>query len=441
MCGVCRDEHCPLALSYRLDCVYCKKNTQNWVKVVFLAFAPITVLYAVISLTKLDITKPHIYAFITYSQILTAPVFMQRSHVMFSSTFHKKLSDVYFTMTSSIYGIWSLDFCRECYSMHLNLNTVQIQMLEYLVVIFPLYLIFLTYIIQKTCQYIFYSCSKTSASSISCLNKKKEEQTPFCDFIDQFTTFFVLSSTKVLSASINLLLPVKIHSLKGNLVSTALYLDGSKEYFGEDHYVTGAMALLITFILLVLPTLTILAHFFKCRRHENSLIVVAHQFEDRFYKHYKDGAGETRDCGYFATFHIVLVTSMQLIYGIVSSPMMFLLGSGVLFLAAFLFAMCKPYKNNCHTKVTFGLFLTLALQHILLFEVDNGTLTAKQVIAVWCFLFIFSWIPLVHCFLALFYLYINPMKYWNTVLGSRRDRLMNPLSNTDIQTSRVTDIE
>ncbi len=103
--------------------------------------------------------------------------------------------------------------------------------------------------------------------------------------------------------------------------------------------------------------------------------------------------------------------------------------------------MCKPYTNNCHTKVTFGLFLTLALQHILLFEVDNGTLTAKQVIAVWCFLFIFSWIPLVHCFLALFYLYINPMKYWNTVLGSRRDRLMNPLSNTDIQTSRVTDIE
>ena len=77
---------------------------------------------------------------------------------------------------------------------------------------------------------------------------------------------FCLSLSKALSTTIALLLPVRISALSedGNItIYPALYLDGSKDYFGREHSVYGILALVTALFLLLIPTIVISLHSFK----------------------------------------------------------------------------------------------------------------------------------------------------------------------------------
>ena len=80
--------------------------------------------------------------------------------------------------------------------------------------------------------------------------------------MDTFVTFFILSITKFLSVSFDLLIPTKLYTPDGAPIGLYLYYDANISYFDGHHfpYAVLALTVLTVFILLLLTLLT----FYPC---------------------------------------------------------------------------------------------------------------------------------------------------------------------------------
>ena len=84
--------------------------------------------------------------------------------------------------------------------------------------------------------------------------------------IDAFSTFFFLLSMKCISACADFLLPVRVYQVVSPLhihSEYRLYYDASISYFGPRHLPYAILALVVLFIVGLLPTLLLLLFSFK----------------------------------------------------------------------------------------------------------------------------------------------------------------------------------
>ena len=418
MCGACVEGQCPLSFSYKVTCVPCPRSKRNWLVYFSAAFAPTLFLYVILTFFQVDLTKPHLCALVVYSQLWTSPILLQKLLVMFNITLHRDLADKYFTFATSVYGIWSLDFFRAFPHLPLNIGTMQIQALEFLVPIVLLYVMFLILILKELCRY----CLKLSqCQKIRCFTTRRDNdndgQKCMNSLAGQHANIFVLSLPKILSASLNLLLPVRVHALAENHRSHYVpYVDGTVRYFGSEHWIYGILALSITLILVVLPMLVVSLHPFRffqliLKRFPYTLSTFIEHFAKRFQTYYKDGSEQSKNYRHFASFHLILLVFVHLLYGCLLGPRVCLICGSVLLLAASVFPMTKPYKIDGHSKLFFSFYLLLALQHHVLAIVDNGAWTIKEKVFFWVLLFILTTFPVVF-FVGLLILFL-----WNLVKG------------------------
>ena len=120
---------------------------------------------------------------------------------------------------TSMYGIWNLDFFRMAFTplcLHPSISTLQVISLDYMIALYPLLLIFITYGLVKVhdqsiiAQFLW----KPMTRLFNWFNK---ETTASISLIQAFRTFFLLSYVKVLNTSLNLLTPVQVVNLTGHI--------------------------------------------------------------------------------------------------------------------------------------------------------------------------------------------------------------------------------
>ena len=72
--------------------------------------------------------------------------------------------------------------------------------------------------------------------------------------IEAFGTFFLLSYVKIINTSFDILMPVQLHNVSGQVVGLYSYYNGSIQYFGREHtpYAVLAIFMFITFNLIPL---------------------------------------------------------------------------------------------------------------------------------------------------------------------------------------------
>ena len=132
--------------------------------------------------------------------------------------------------------------------------------------------------------------------------------------VDAFCTFFLLSNTKLLSACVDLLIPVTVYELNstGTLsYSWRLYYNATMPYFGQHHlpYAILAMAMLLLFVLF--PVLLLTLYPFRWFQKFLNLFpvrwYVLHTFMDSFQGCYKDGTEPgTRDYRWCASVFFIV---------------------------------------------------------------------------------------------------------------------------------------
>ena len=100
----------------------------------------------------------------------------------------------------------------------------------------PPYLIVLAYSLRILCQYCSHCLIHSWKPLSSCFSLQSVNKNTSKSMIDVYASFFVLSLSKPLPTTIALLLPVRVSALSEDGIITiypALYLDGSKDYFGH----------------------------------------------------------------------------------------------------------------------------------------------------------------------------------------------------------------
>ena len=306
MCSECMEGYSPLVYSYDLNCVRCTNSRLNWLKFIAIAFIPLTIFYFIVILFRINATNPYLYGFITFSQLLTSPLFIRASFLTLKGKY--KLTARIFAV---LYGIWNLDFFRSLpLNICLDLTTLQTLALDYAIAVYPLVLLVITYILiefhARGCRLVhwiwrpFHRCCVRFTRIMDIQSS----------IIKAFATFLLLSYVKFLNATVDMLLPVKAYDIQGKMVGLYVYLDASYRYFHKDHlpYAIMGIACFLIFVLsplvllLIYPTTCFQRCLNTCRLRSHALQV----FVDTFQGHYKDGTEPgTRDCRWFAAVYFL----------------------------------------------------------------------------------------------------------------------------------------
>ena len=233
LCGKCKDGYGIALYSYTLECSKCWGHGYGWVLYYFLELFPITVMYFLVVIFHIRATSSPLSALVFMSQIV---VYTIRLNVLFHMYIENEVTGfpyVALKVLLVLCGIWSLDFFRSvippfCVSNHIK--TVHALALEYLVAFYPIFLILITYLCIKLHDNNFRPVVwlwKPFHRHVVHLRRRWDST---ASIINAFTTFLLLSFSKILFVSFTLLYTFHIQYNYGDIPSKCvLYYDPTVE--------------------------------------------------------------------------------------------------------------------------------------------------------------------------------------------------------------------
>ena len=364
MCSKCVADYGVPVYTYTSNCTQCSEYSNNWIKYTFIVFFPLTLFYIAILIFNLDTTHSILNSYILFGQILTTPIISR----LYEFKSHNSLS-LQFIYT--VYGIWNLDFGRGIYKpfcLHPDLTTHQVIALDYLIAVYPLLLILLTYLLVKLHDHYrlvviiwrpFYWC-------IRCIQKEWNIR---ASLIDVFATFLLLSNVKLLNVSFDLIsVPVTLWNVTGqSLPQKYTHLNGSMEYRGKEHLPYFVLGVAVILVFNVLPILLLCLYpfrwFQKCLNCCSLSRPSLHIFMDAFQGCYKTTPRDYRRLS--AICLIFRLTNFLLLFFTINPSYFTLLGMLSAFLS-FSTMLVRPYKSETQTNFEGLMFLTLSVLAFLL---------------------------------------------------------------------------
>ena len=379
LCGQCFDGYAPSAYSSGLQCANCSNYQRNWVKYIAIAYLPLILLYIVVLLFKINALSARMTASIFICQIISCPPIATMSSIYFSSKVsqnspflsrlyyhHYELVQGFVKLANMFYGVWNLDFYRYSFEplcLYPNMSTLQVLSLDYLIALFPIFMIAITFLMVKLYdrfKLVQYFC-RPIVRLAALLSKLKRDLN--VSLIETFGTFILLSYVKVLNSSLSILIPVNVKNMTGHTVSMNVYYNGSLEYFGHDHLPYAVLAVFMFIIFNLMPLL--LLCLYPCRYFQFCLNCcrlnsqVLRTFMDAFQGCYKF---EPYDCRYFSSLYLFLRIIILFIYYFTLNGNYFYVVLGLLLLpVAILLSIIRPYRERFINAVDVSLLLTVVL--------------------------------------------------------------------------------
>ena len=387
LCGACKENHYPLVYSYKMNCVECPEHDSrfNWINYIVRAFLPLTFFYIFVVLFKFNANSPKLHAYIFLSQSISSPVVLRLTY----KSIQPKLGSIHLQILNVIfafYGIWSLDFFRTLYpDLCLRVTPLTAIVLDYVIAFYPLLLILVTYLLSdlhsKGCRAIVAVWRPFQR----CFVRFRRKWDMKLSMIDVFATFLYLTYMRIISVSFDLLVYVQPFNSTGHTLRKYLYYDADVEYFGPEHRIYGALAIIAPAVFNILPIVILLLYPLRCFQKLLNCLglshIALHTFVDAFTGYYKDGtAPGEKDHRYFAPAFFLLSMLLHLSYALTLNMYYYAVGAVVLAFYCLIFVLFQPYKEayKCYRKVTVAM-LTLALVvHILCMGSDIASLKLYQ---------------------------------------------------------------
>ena len=354
LCGTCKPNHYPQAFSYSMACVKCDHIFYNLIKLILLAFLPLTVFYFIILFFQVSVLHSHLDGFVLAVSI---PAFCRSVHIAYSREpfFYYGLK-----FLALFYNIWNLDILRSfAENICFQSNFLLVTSLGYVIALYPIALILLTYIFialhDKGFKPLVY-CLKPIRYLFLYFKIELEIKT---SLVDAFSTFILLSSVKTFTVAMDLLTPVNVHflSVSGNRsTSYRLYFDAMVDYLDKTHFPYVIITLIIIVPLIILPILTLMIYPFKyfqkfLNKLPLQLQIFLHTYIDTFYGSYKEGTEEgSGDCRWFASLFILTRSFLIMVFGYTLNIMYLIIGSIMLVILSILVIIFQPFKQSSRNK-------------------------------------------------------------------------------------------
>ena len=377
LCGKCRDGFAIPAYSYNLTCMKCDSDHQNWWLYVTYAFVPLSFFIIIILIFRINVVAPKLYVFVFAAQNIVTPmnlrILVAKTAPLQGTT---TLASFVVSFLATVYGIWNLDFFRVVLpDVCLNINPLPTLALDYLIAIYPMLLMGVAYILVEL--------HGDGFRLILCMWR------PFHRFfvrfrrhwgiqtsiMDAFVTFFVLSTTKLLSVSYDLLISTMVFTPETN-VGFYLYYDTSIKFFGRRHLPYALIALAILVVFIIFPISLLLCYqcqvFQKCLNKCHLKGRTLDEFVNTFQQYYKDGSNGTFDCRWFAGFYIIIRTAGFLTYALTLGEIAFVLLTCLSIIGAGVVLLVHPYKEEYNVFNTVNaVFLLLQALFFLCMTVEG----------------------------------------------------------------------
>ena len=369
LCGQCANGTSPPVYSYYPQCVHCPAGTNNWARYLAVSLLPTTLFFLVTVTFRLRATSPNMNGFILYCQTLSSPPILRLvGHGYYkhnySPSYMGAIGDIYLSYIS----IWNLDFFRMVYSpfcLHPNATTLQVLSLDYIVAVYPLILIILTYILAilhyHNCRLVVWLWSPF----LRCCIRFKRQWNIRNSLVDAFATFLLLSYVKFLSVSFDILAPSSVWDMTFIRQTSVLYYDGSVEYFSNEHLPYAILAIIVLLVFTLFPILLLCLYpclcFQRCLNSCHFKSQALNIFMDAFQGCYKDGTNRTKDGRFFAAVYLITRVTVHL-------SLVFTLAWGtnsvlyfVLLLVVLLLSCFQPYRKTFYNKLDTFFLVSLVL--------------------------------------------------------------------------------
>ena len=390
LCGECMDNYSLPVYSYSLMCIRCTDFKYGWIKFIAVAFLPLTVFFFLVIVFRISATSAALNGFVLISQIAMTPAVINYiySTNQNNSYFHVNYStQLIVNLGIAVYSVWNLDFFRSFYKpicLHPDLTYPQMLLLDYAIAVYPLLLIFITFIFVKLHdnfqlivwlwrpfhRYLFYFRKQWNIHS---------------SLVNALATFIILSYVKILNVSFQLLMPSRIYNMKGQTLNAAyLYHNGTIDMTSRSYLPYLTLALLMLLVFNVLPLLLITLYPFSCFQRSLNLCCSScvkyklslQIFMDAFHGCYK--VDTSHDYRHFATLYLALRFFNLVLYAVFSFRVYFTMASILLVFTLVLIAMFQPYKHQKY-NIT-DVIMILALFIVLIFmQIHSSNLSDPMV--------------------------------------------------------------
>ena len=238
LCGSCESGHAPPVYSYSLSCINC--STSNWAKYTAVSLLPVTAFFAFVIIFRISATSPKLNGYILSTQILSSPPNMK---ALFMA--HPPLPVK--VMVSALFSIWNLDFFRLVYTpfcLQSHTNSLQVMALDYIIAVYPLILTALFYLLVILYDHNVRIIVRIGKPFVSLFIRFRRQWNIRSSLVDAFATFLLLSYIKILSVSVDLLMPVLVYDQNGDrLPQLYLFNQGDVVFLGTQHLSTPPLCL------------------------------------------------------------------------------------------------------------------------------------------------------------------------------------------------------
>ena len=331
LCGKCKNGSGPAVFAQDATCYPCFGHYHGWALYLFFELFFITIFFVIVIFLHISATSESMNAFVFFCQIIVANV-SYGSPVYEATMGHVSVVLVKILMT--VYGFWNLDFFRQVlppFCVSANINNLDSLALQYIAAFYSLCLISITFFCIELHGRNFRPVVCCWAPIHWCYARCRRTWNPQSSIVHVFATFLLLSHSKLILISTNLINFITISNitqLKNTTVTfnvtrdlkTFLYFEPSIESFSAAHlpYAIPAVIVLSTFVLAPPPHPNPLSNktLPKCLGCCKQRWLALHTFVDAFQGCYKDGTNGTHDCRYFAGIYLRLRIILLLIHAL-----------------------------------------------------------------------------------------------------------------------------
>ena len=388
LCGKCKDGYGIALYSYTLECSKCWEHGYGWVLYYFLELFPITVMYFLVVIFHITATSSPLSALVFMSQIVVYTIRLNVPLHMYIENEVTGFPYVALKVLLVLCGIWSLDFFRSViptFCASSNIKTIHAVTLEYVVALYPIFLILMTYLCIKLHDNNFRPVVRLWKPFHRHFVYLRRRWDSTASIINVFTTFLLLSFSKILFVSFILLNhnrfdidTINHYTNKGyQLPKCVLYYDPTVECYSQEYTIFSTIAICVLVIFIICPTILLILYptrvFRRCVsccgfRRWHAL----HMFVESFQGQYKDGTNGTHDFRMVsASFLILRILILALfLYHHSSTLHIAEMQSVLLLCATCLHAITKPYRLNFMNNVD---ILILFLLEIFILGTSNFT--------------------------------------------------------------------
>ena len=204
LCNECIDDFGLSATSFLYTCSNCTgfSTTYGIPLYILIEIIPITILYLIILIFRINLTSSPMTCFILYSHSIMNTIIIDLEHPIPEIVFQVKYFRI---VVIASYGMWNLDFFKYilppfCLSSHLK--QTHIALFGYISVVYPLCLIIITLMCIELHGCNFLPIVWLWRPFHKYFVKLRKEWNTKSDIIDVFATFLLLSCSKMMYQSL-----------------------------------------------------------------------------------------------------------------------------------------------------------------------------------------------------------------------------------------------